>query len=280
MNLCFLLSCLSLAGCAAAVPAMVTIDGEPFASIQPDGWHHVSGELALPTQRERVGVLPNGLFADIGEAVVCEDDTCRFVVAGSGFEVRGSEVWRAGVHRGDIANASRTERLHVVALLSTYEPPGPVTVGITARLPHGLADFQVSAMPSGDLVRDLSCKWPERCTGPENVVGTWSEEAVTVNGITIVLSDALAPKDGGWRYESQHPGRAVELNATGQIRGPSDSVWRATERFGGSLVPAKRQVETSSPAAAAAFTGAVLELEAWWLSARAIAPSPPPPPPM
>ena len=268
-----------LMGCAAADPPTVTLDGAVFATRQPDGWHHVSGELALPTQGDRVGVLPQGPPSALDAVVQCDDGTCRFLLSGSGFEVRGAEIWRDGVHRGDITHATPIEERQVVALLSTYEPPAPVTVTMVARLEHGSADLRFSAMPSGELVRDLSCSWPERCTASEDVVGTWSASAITLDGAAIAFADVLSPKDGGWRFESTHRGRAVELTVAGKVQGAADGVWRTTPQFGGRLVPHRQPVDVDSPPVAAAFLATVVALERWWLDAAPPPPPPPPPPP-
>jgi hypothetical protein len=267
-----------LAGCSPSGPVTVTMDGSLFATLESDGWHHVSGELLLPAHGRYIGVGEPLEYYPVAAVVDCEGSGCKSIVSDHGFEVRGAEVWRAGTKRGDITNASSNERLQVAVLMAIGEPPVPVTVTLSADLNQRHAEFHISAMPSGELVRNLSCQWPEQCLAPQDVVGSWTEETVTINQTTFPLRNALIPTEGGWRFESKQRRRSVRVNREGQILPTSDSVWWRRFVFEGAVGGEWDRVDVSTPAAGAAFFATITEFEEWWMNAPVLPPPPPPPP--
>jgi len=254
------------AACGASkTPApTVVFDGAPFATLAARGWMHHSGELALPTDGDRVVVERHTVRPS--ELVDCADDHCIFAVLPSPVVLDGFALSVDGKARGEVRGATRDQALSALVLLATYQPPGPVTAQLFCMRLGATTTLEVSALPDGRLVDGAACSWPRSCVPA--VIGAWTPTEITLGDARVAMADAV---EGG-RVRAE-PGEDWVLRVTREGDLAAQGRW-AAEASGGSLHATRpKDADWTSPQALAAAVAVAYELT------HASEPGPPPPPP-
>jgi hypothetical protein len=264
------LSCAFAACATSPSTGTLTLDGRPYATLQPQGWVHASGELALPIRGTDVAV--SGGYLAANDYVECRSGRCSSERLAADVYIDGDQVFMGGVPRGSLADSDAFGRQSAVLLLELYDPPGSVFASREFGSDHERVSMGV--LRDGRIVEGERCSWRDTCASLPTL-GTWTEEQVTVNGTPYRLSDL------------------VETGEQIQVRPTPES--RPLLRFSSSETPdpwtgvyswwiheslrldfeRTKDASLDSPMAQAAFAALAIALNE---RHKAIPPPPPPPP--
>ncbi|MCA9572522.1 MAG: hypothetical protein KC656_32000, partial [Myxococcales bacterium] len=185
----------------------VRYDGQPYAVLEGDGWHHVpSGELALPYADGEVTAL--GRVAGPSEFLVCDETDC--FIAPRWWRLRGRALILDGVVRGEVLHASEDEARSAVLLMQTYQPPAARVATYHDTEVDG-PTYTVAALPDGRLVEGRPLAFPQPALDLP-VVGEWNETGVRVGDQTATYAEDIVDQPGGRRLVvlSEWAGLVVE----------------------------------------------------------------------
>jgi hypothetical protein len=277
-TLLFALGGIATTACAGGgPPATVWFDGSEYARLTPEGWQHVSGELALPLQGESATV--DGRSYPVSEMVTCDSDICNGVPLYRHFVLHDASLLVDGTVRGEVRDGTEGQRRSALAMVSTYLPPGDIslTASFTSDADGASIESSLVATADGRLVRGQRCLWLEPCP-VRTSIGTWSERGVRMGSWTGAFSDSI--ELDGVRTYAQVNDWKLAVDDVGSIDEAHPVRWQHGASVEGLMVATRSADDRPDrPARQAVLLALTALVDQQFPSVSAdLAPPPPPPP--